>query len=200
MWNSLKMRPLIPQLLKIEVNKSKKDQELRNHGKTSKRIGDTNIKDMNPSSENLDTLKVKEYASYLENAFNMNPEKAKIEALEIAIFNVAMNNKGKELNIFVSDDEAVLKAKEQRKLLQDPNNDGAKEALQYIQSLIEGLGITEEEYWNEYVINGYKDSILVEKLYANITKDSKDMDSAWLQFVDQTVQEFKKIVHKILIN
>lgn len=62
-----------------------------------------------------------------------------------------------------------------------------------IENLIDGLGITEEEYWDEFVINSYKQQIIINELRNIVLKnvDSQDNEKVWINFKEKAINDFK---------
>ncbi|HHY22211.1 MAG TPA: hypothetical protein GX525_10135 [Bacilli bacterium] len=58
----------------------------------------------------------------------------------------------------------------------------------------ESAGLTEDEYWNEYAINSYKQLMAIEELQRAVTKNISDNEkySYWQEFVEKTILDFEK--------
>lgn len=67
-----------------------------------------------------------------------------------------------KLKVNASDDEAESEMKKQRSLIEKADN--KSEIKETINDIIKQLGITEEEYWNSYVIGGYKRALIIGKV------------------------------------
>jgi hypothetical protein len=89
--------------------------------------------------------------------------------------------KAKELKITVTDKEAKAEAKKQRDLYEDAlqKADNKNEVKTTMDDFIKKLGITEEEYWNSYVVQAYKGVLITaktkDKLGADIEKTLKEL-------------------------
>jgi hypothetical protein len=103
------------------------------------------------------------------------------EMLEKVINDELLLKKAKDLNISVSDEDAKAEAKKQRDMFEEALNkaDNKDLAKVTIDDFIKKLGITEEEYWNSYVIQGYKSALTIgktrEKLGADTEKALKEL-------------------------
>lgn len=103
------------------------------------------------------------------------------EAIEKAIDEELLLEKAKELKINVSDKEAKAESKKQRKLYEDmPKNTANKDEVKTtLNNLIEKLGLTQEEYWNSYAVQGYKNALIIgktkEKLGADTERTLKEL-------------------------
>lgn len=84
--------------------------------------------------------------------------------------------KAKELKINISDKEAKAEMLKQKNLIDKAHNN---EAEVIINDFIKKLGITEEDYWNTYAIEGYKSALTIgktrEKLGSDIEKILKEL-------------------------
>jgi hypothetical protein len=89
--------------------------------------------------------------------------------------------KAKELKVTVTDKEAKAEAKKQKDLyentLKKVNNKNELKAA--MDDFIKKLGITEEEYWNSYVVQGCKTALIAaktkEKLGADVENTLKEL-------------------------
>lgn len=103
------------------------------------------------------------------------------EAVEKAIDKELLLEKAKDLNVNVSEKEAKDEAKKQRDLYDDmvKQADNKDEVKSTLNNLIKTLGITEEEYWNSYAIQAYKNALIIgktrEKLGVDIEKILKEL-------------------------
>ncbi|MFF2287394.1 SurA N-terminal domain-containing protein [Peribacillus butanolivorans] len=126
----------------------------------------------------------------------MSTEEAEVTALNQIVEEAAIKEKAKELNLFPSSDEVKARVKEERFKFEnasedDPDNKQVKEMLD---SLIEGLGMTPDEYWNSYVPTGYEFTISQENLYEKETKAIKDEEqktSKWNKKNENYIDNFK---------
>ena len=103
------------------------------------------------------------------------------EMLEKVIDEELLLEKAKDLKISVSDKEAKAEAKKQRKLFEEmlKNADNKDELKTTMDNIIKKVGITEEEYWNSYAVQGYKMALIIgktrEKLGVDTEKILKDL-------------------------
>ena len=103
------------------------------------------------------------------------------EAVEKAIDEELLLDKAKELKINVSNKEAKAEAKKQRDLYEDmlKKADNKDEIKTTFNDLMKKLGLTEEEYWNSYAVQGYKNALTIgkarEKLGADTEKTLKEL-------------------------
>lgn len=105
------------------------------------------------------------------------------EAIEKAIDNELLFEKAKDLKISVSDKEAKAEAKKQRNLYEDmlKTADNKNEIRTAMDNIIKKSGLTEDEYWNTYAVQGYKNALIIgktrEKLGVDIEKTLKELRS-----------------------
>ncbi|ERI93901.1 hypothetical protein HMPREF1982_01336 [Clostridiales bacterium oral taxon 876 str. F0540] len=83
--------------------------------------------------------------------------------------------KAKELKITVTDKEAKAEAKKQRNLYEDTlqKADNKDEVKATMDDFIKKLGITEEEYWNSYVVQAYKNALILGKTREKLGTDTE---------------------------
>jgi uncharacterized cupredoxin-like copper-binding protein len=143
------------------------------------------------SSENKVTLKDESKVLASVNGKNITQQQVDIarinsifsekEAVEKAIDKELLLEKAKELKINVSNKEAKAEAKKQRDLYEDMLNkaDNKDEFKTTMDNLMKILGLTEEEYWNSYAVQGYKNALTIgktrEKLGADTEKTLKEL-------------------------
>lgn len=122
----------------------------------------------------------------------MDSAKAKKEAVNKIIEDTLLYNEAKKRKLTISKDEAVAFAKLQKEQLDKvENSDEVKKA---IKNLIKGLGITEEEYWDNYVVEGYMKYNSIGKLRAEILKDVHDIneqEKKWAAYIKSLKQSSK---------
>lgn len=75
-----------------------------------------------------------------------------------------------KLKVNASDDEAESEMKKQRSLIEKADN--KSEIKETINDIIKQLGITEEEYWNSYVIGAYKRALIIGKVRKKLGADT----------------------------
>ncbi|EJL25572.1 hypothetical protein [Brevibacillus sp. BC25] len=91
----------------------------------------------------------------------------------------------------VSEDEARECAKKQREELDKSSN--AEEIQKAIYDLIQGLGISEEEYWTDYVVKGYMKQNTISKLRSEVLEGIEDQakrNEAWEEFVKTLTKSY----------
>ncbi|GEC93267.1 hypothetical protein [Brevibacillus brevis] len=85
---------------------------------------------------------------------------------------------------FMSTSRAREFAKKQREEIDKSSN--AEEIQKAIDGLIQGLGISEEEYWTDYVVEGYMKQNTISKLRSEVLEgieDQTNRNEAWEEFV-----------------
>lgn len=103
------------------------------------------------------------------------------EAIEKAIDKELLLEKAKDLKISVSDKEAKAEAKRQKELYENAleKADNKDELKTNLDNFIKKLGLSEEEYWDSYAVQGYKNALIIvktrEKLGADTEKILKEL-------------------------
>ena len=104
------------------------------------------------------------YAESLQTERGLTKEEADKEAFRVQLNEVAVINRAIDVGIKVSEEEALQKAQEIREALENEEAEKVKGVLISIQEEIEELGISEDDYWNEYMLNSYAHAVMREKL------------------------------------
>ena len=122
----------------------------------------------------------------------LSKQEAEEEAFRIQLNEVAIINRAIDIGIEVSKEEALQVANKTRQVLEqgDSNGfEGTQEALMEINDTLEREGISEEEYWNDYVINSYKQMLMRERLM-QYERDNNPQKN-WNERQEEIIEEFK---------
>ncbi|MBU8907465.1 hypothetical protein KH400_12685 [Desertibacillus haloalkaliphilus] len=87
-----------------------------------------------------------------------------------------------------ADEEALQKSQETREVLENEEAKNSKEAKASIQEEIEQLGISEDEYWEEYMLSNYAHVIMREKL---MEYERNHNPARWNERQQEIIEEFK---------
>lgn len=171
---------------------------VENKNKTEN-IGTINGVKINPKD-------VYDQQAFLEIINGEQPVIAKQKAIEQVVEDTLLFNEAQKRNLVITLDEAKAFAKTQREMLEKNRQSSnpeevknAEEVSKMIAKLIQGLKITEEEYWNQYVLQGYLKYNSIAKLRAEITKDAKtdkDAQDTWKNFVSELKKSAKIELNK----
>ncbi|GED34965.1 SurA N-terminal domain-containing protein [Brevibacillus centrosporus] len=144
------------------------------------------------NNEEIDPKEVRNYQNYLEHVEKMQSKQARKEAINKIVEDTLLYNQAKKSNLMISKKEAIDFAKTQREQLEKAEN--ADEVKKSINNLIAGLGISEEQYWDSYVVEGYMKYNSIGKLRAEILKDVEDVNEqgkVWADFIKGLKQSAK---------
>lgn len=94
------------------------------------------------------------------------------EIIEKLIDNELLLTKSKELKIRVTDDEAKAEVQRNRELIEKADN--KEEAKALIADIIKLLEITEQEYWETYVVQAYKSTLIIGKTKQKLGNDIEE--------------------------
>lgn len=94
------------------------------------------------------------------------------DVIKSIVKNKSLLTEAKKRGIVISDEEAKSKSLQEKEKLYDSatSNEDREAVLEYITS----LGISDDEYWNDYNVKQYKDYLAVNALYEQVTKDAED--------------------------
>ncbi len=143
----------------------------------------------------------------LENK-GISKKEAISEAFDYQIRELALNDKADEMGVIVSKEEAYEHAKKLREMIESGiTDDGTplddyKEHQLRAEQTAEGLGLTIEQYWNEYVpanaINSMKLSKLQEKLFEGNKTTGIPIEDL-NKVTEQIVEEYKNKNSNIIL-
>lgn len=139
----------------------------------------------------FDREKHQQYVELLMEERGFTKEHALEEALKVQVEHLALLEKVKILRIEISEEEARKEVLKTRQAIEE-NDDETKLA---IEKTIKNLGMTEEEYWNDYVVNGYKEMLAIEQLKTFAANEEKH----WQDFFRDIVAEFEQTYDKEII-
>ncbi|OEF95690.1 hypothetical protein [Desulfuribacillus alkaliarsenatis] len=129
----------------------------------------------------------------------VDKQQALVEALDYQLREVALLQKAKELGLEVSQDEVTAHIRKLRKSIETGiSEDGLEvsnhqESLIQLESIINDLGITYEQYWNEYLPELTKYSLMTGKLHDVYIGSSPEVHAqGWQGWMDSIVSEFKE--------
>ncbi|MEY9975193.1 hypothetical protein [Lysinibacillus sp. RC79] len=108
---------------------------------------------------------------------------AKKLAFEKVIEEKALFEKAKSENLLASEVEAKKLSDEVRNLLVSEPEEN-KEVINNVNDVIKGLGITEDEYYNDFLVDNYITSISIDNLYNKVTEgyNDEEKESVWNEF------------------
>lgn len=138
------------------------------------------------NGESINPKDISDYQAYLEEVQGQKSDVAKQNAIDKVIEDTILYNEAKKRNLVISIEEAKAFSQSQRNIINNDQTQNSQEVKLMISNLIEGLGITEEQYWNEYAVKGYLKYNSIGKLKAQITKNAKndaEQDQAWNDYV-----------------
>jgi hypothetical protein len=171
-------------------------------------FGDSELPNQNSKTQIIDNQKY-EISKYFKQHViqnKMNLEQAKKAAFEEVLVETALIEKGEELGIKATLEEAKQTSKEMRQRFE--NAEEGDPAVEANKQMIKGLGLSEDEYWNEYLIKNYIDLITIENVREHVIgelenekkviktdENAKAYDEKvkvkWETYVNDTVKEFK---------
>ncbi|MDG5786402.1 hypothetical protein QA612_02790 [Evansella sp. AB-P1] len=141
----------------------------------------------NPLNE-FDIKNYEQYAVTLQNENGYTKEEASKFAFEVELLKVALINKAIEIGIEITDEDAKKQAKEEREMFESGKLSDAEKKS--IEETIVDLGITEEQFWNEYVVQtGAKMQLMIERLHDYHNENYPEMH--WDDFANQIVGNFR---------
>ncbi|MFJ6211159.1 hypothetical protein [Lysinibacillus sp. NPDC092081] len=113
----------------------------------------------------------------------MSDTEAKKLAFEKVIEEKALFEKAKSENLLASEVEAKKLSDEVRNLLVSEPEEN-KEVINNVNDVIKGLGITEDEYYNDFLVDNYITSISIDNLYNKVTEgyNDEEKESVWNEF------------------
>ncbi|WP_156314823.1 hypothetical protein [Halalkalibacter wakoensis] len=151
---------------------------------------EVSLKDeLNPLNDQFFIEKHESYVEMLIEDQGFSMEEANEEAYRIQLNEVAIVNRAMELGMDVSEEEALNVAQEMRQYLVENSNE-TEEASAHTKAIIKQLGISEDQYWNEYVITSYKQMLMREQVmeYERQENPSK----SWNERQEELIDEFKR--------
>lgn len=136
-----------------------------------------------------------QYAATLQNENGYSKKEASKLAFEVELLKVALINRAMELGIKITDEDAKKQANEGRELFVSGKLSDIE--MKSIEKTIVDLGITEEQFWNEYVVQtGAKMHLLIERLQDYHKEHYREID--WDDYAKDIVENFKiKEIEKI---
>jgi flagellar motor protein MotB len=124
----------------------------------------------------------------------LTDEQIKEKALNDVIAETAIISQAAQLNLLPSEAEVLKRVEEERKKFENSSGEENEKVKEMVDSLIKGLGISEDEYWSTVVPNGYVYTISEERLFENETKDISDIkekEQKWKISKQKFVEDFK---------
>ncbi|MGD9679354.1 MAG: hypothetical protein AB7V16_13515 [Vulcanibacillus sp.] len=178
----------------IELNNFNNEDFFEMGKQFSGNESNTNSEELSSSLKKLNINRYNALIVQFTKIDGLKIEDAKERAMEGLILEVALTQAALNRGIVVTDDEAKKTAQEFRNLLENPTEDTFGINNEAVNKFIEGLGITEEEYWNEFAIDGYKQQLLQFKLRNDVINgiDPKNAEKVWEDFMENTINEYKK--------
>ncbi|WP_026688388.1 hypothetical protein [Alteribacter aurantiacus] len=182
----------------VTANVDKNDNawyvELGNMVSKSK-VNVSSIDEWSPINSEFDYNRHDQFIITLVEYVGMDKDEAIHEAVEGQIINVALLQKAIESGIEISKEDALREAQIDRSIMEDGDADNAQEALETIRSFIKGLGITEEQYWTEYVVPQYQEKLMLLELQDQVLGSSsysidEDTMDTWARYEQNVVDEF----------
>lgn len=142
---------------------------------------------INPIND-FDIKNYEQYAASLQNENGYSKKEASKYAFEVELLKVALINHAMELGIAITDEDAKKQANEGRKMFETGKlSDVEKKSIE--KTIVE-LGITEEQFWNEYVVQfGAKIQLMIERLQAYHKEHYSEID--WDDYAKEIVENFK---------
>lgn len=140
-----------------------------------------------PGLANDEVINAKEVHAlqmFYEHIENKDSQAARKEAIKQVVEDTILLQEAEKRNLTVSEDEAREFAKKQREELGKSSN--AEEIQKAIDGLIQGLGISEEEQWTDYVVKGYMKQNTISKLRSEVLEGIEDQakrNETWEEFV-----------------
>ncbi|WP_238446520.1 hypothetical protein [Alkalihalophilus pseudofirmus] len=128
------------------------------------------------------------YAERLQDERGLTKEDADEEAFRVQLNEVAVINRAIDVGINVSEEEAFQKSQETREDLENEEAENVKEVLIGIQEEIEQLGISEDDYWNEYMLSSYAHAVMREKLMEY--EQNENPMKNWNELQQEIIEEF----------
>lgn len=161
------------------------------------------VHNLNPLNE---TLVVQKHFDYVEMLVEegMSKEEADHEALQIQLAEVAILTKAKDLGIKVSNEEALTEARKMKELVEQGKIENAEEISAKINKVMIKFGITAEQYWEEFIINSYKQMLFQHKLmdYEKSLNPNLDWNMRHKEIIDEYKQreanEIEKFKRKLM--
>jgi hypothetical protein len=128
------------------------------------------------------------YAERLQAERGLTKEDAEEEAFRIQLNEVSVINRAIDVGINVSEEEALQKSQEAREGLENEEAENVKEVLISIQEESEQLGISEDDYWNEYMLSSYAHAVMREKLMEY--EQNENPMKNWNELQEEIIEEF----------
>lgn len=121
----------------------------------------------------------------------MTDTEAKRQAYNQVIEETALFQKSKELGLLATRAEAKILSDEARIFLKDEPEKN-KEIIQIKNDILKGLEITEDEYFNEFLVDRYVVDLSIENLYEYVTKVAEDevKEKLWTEFKTSEANNF----------
>lgn len=128
-----------------------------------------------------------EYAKRIQDKRGLTKEEAGEEAFRVQLNEVAVINRAIDVGVSVSKEEALEKSQEIREVLENGEAENASEVMAGIQEEIGQLGISEDEYWNEYMLSNYAHAVMREKL---MEYERNHSGIRWDECQQEIIEEF----------
>ncbi|OIJ13730.1 hypothetical protein BKP35_08915 [Anaerobacillus arseniciselenatis] len=128
-----------------------------------------------------------EYAEKIQDERGLTKEEADEEAFRVQLNELAVINRAIAVGISVSEEEALRKSQEIREVLKNGEAKNASEVMASIQKEIGQLEISEDEYWNEYMLSNYTHMVMREKL---MEYERTHSGISWNERQQEIIEEF----------
>ncbi|WP_093336707.1 hypothetical protein [Salibacterium halotolerans] len=143
---------------------------------------------LNPINDELRVAAYERFSENLQNNNGMTKERAEKEAFDYLVQRVAVVNRAQEVGIEVTEEEAMEMSNNVREKLENGKIDNAESTLKDIRNTMEAENLTETKYWEEYAKNGYKETLMIDKLK---TYEEENALKPWSVRKKEIVKAFK---------
>lgn len=151
------------------------------------------------NSNGFDKYEFESLKAYYKNFFPDLSDKQVVEnALNDIITETTVISEASQLGLAPSETDVLNRVKEERKKFENASGEDNEKVKEMIKGLIEGLGITEDEYWETVAPYGYVYTISEERLFQKTTEDIEDLNEKikkWEATKQKFVEDYK-IKHK----
>ncbi|MCK0472683.1 hypothetical protein [Halalkalibacter sp. APA_J-10(15)] len=120
----------------------------------------------------------------------MSFEHAQEESYRVQLEELAILTRANEVGIRVSEEEAQVVINQTKEAIESKNVDNWQETKESIDEQIQELGISEEEYWNEFLIEPYQQTLMRQYLMEYVQKKYPKM--SWNERREQLIEQFKQ--------
>lgn len=122
---------------------------------------------------------------------NLTDDEAKEEAFNQILEETALFEVAKKENELATKEDALKMSNEVREIFKNETEEN-KEVIQNVKDVIKGSNMTEDQYFNEFLVNEYIIIISIENLFGKITKDYEEevKYTVWEEFKQKEVDKF----------